>query len=57
MYSIAAIINGKDSEDAFTVHRYASSAEQMHKILDALIFLGASNISVTQQEKRYPIVR
>jgi len=48
MYSIAGIINGKNSEDAVTVHRTASHPEQMFKILEALTTLGAVSISVVR---------
>jgi len=52
MYSIAAIISGKTGEEKFTVHRFASSVEQMYKILDALITLGADNLSITRHVRR-----
>ena len=49
MYSIAAIISGKDSEDLVTIHRTAVSAEIMTRILNALLVLGAVNISVVKK--------
>ncbi len=49
MYSVAGIIHGKSSEDEFTIYRTFTSVDMMLRALDALVILGAFNISVVKK--------
>lgn len=51
MYSVAALINGKDQDDTFTIYRTYTHPDQMLQAIDAMTRLGAFNISVVKDGK------